>query len=102
METVSTGGSLSNSQEFTQPIVSDKPAGSTSMLKGVSRHRLTGKWEACLWAQRRQVYLGGFETEVTAGRAYDMAALLFKGPEAQTNFPKENYPEVGRGAAYQY
>lgn len=32
--------------------------------------------------------------ELTAGMAYDIATLLFNGPEARTNFPAENYPEV--------
>lgn len=75
----------------------DKAAGATSRFKGVSRHRLTGKWEACLWACRRQLYLGGFEGEVVAARAYDLAAIIFKGPGAKLNFPVEQYDEAELG-----
>ncbi|CAI7904317.1 unnamed protein product [Closterium sp. NIES-54] len=37
------------------------------------------------------VYLGGYDDDETAARAYDLAALKYWGPTAATNFPVENY-----------
>ncbi|KAL5209022.1 hypothetical protein ABZP36_004645 [Zizania latifolia] len=39
----------------------------------------------------RLVYLGGYEKEDKAARAYDLAALKYWGSNATTNFPKESY-----------
>lgn len=56
-------------------------------------HRLTQRWEASLWLEGRQLYLGGFQTELDAARAYDIAALSCKGPHVQTNYPEESYAQ---------
>mmetsp|Transcript_15143 Transcript_15143/g.26804 ORF Transcript_15143/g.26804 Transcript_15143/m.26804 type:complete len:591 (-) Transcript_15143:312-2084(-) len=66
---------------------------STSQYRGVSRHKLTQRYEASLWLRRRQVYLGGYNSEEDAARAYDVAALLFKGRTSPTNFPVECYED---------
>ncbi|XP_074295242.1 AP2-like ethylene-responsive transcription factor ANT [Silene latifolia] len=73
----------------------------TSQYRGVTRHRWTGRYEAHLWdnsckkegqtRKGRQVYLGGYDTEEKAARAYDMAALKYWGPSTHINFPLENY-----------
>ncbi|KAF7049876.1 hypothetical protein CFC21_058330 [Triticum aestivum] len=76
----------------------------TSQYRGVtSRHRWTGRYEAHLWdnsckkdgqtRKGRQVYLGGYDNEDKAARAYDLAALKYWGPSTNTNFPLENYRE---------
>ncbi|KAG8063617.1 hypothetical protein GUJ93_ZPchr0003g16855 [Zizania palustris] len=78
----------------------------TSCFRGVTRHRWTGRYEAHLWdntcrregqkRKGRQVYLGGYEKEDKAARAYDLAALKYWGSNATTNFPKESYAkEIG-------
>ena len=49
--------------------------------------RLTNRWEASLWLKGRQLYLGGFNSEEDAARAYDIVALSCKGLHVATNFP---------------
>ena len=39
------------------------------------------------------MYLGGFQDEDDAARAYDLAALACKGPTVPTNFPAEGYSD---------
>ncbi|XP_039053506.1 AP2-like ethylene-responsive transcription factor AIL6 [Hibiscus syriacus] len=73
----------------------------TSIYRGVTRHRWTGRYEAHLWdnscrregqaRKGRQVYLGGYDKEEKAARAYDLAALKYWGPSATSNFPISNY-----------
>ncbi|KAJ8537825.1 hypothetical protein K7X08_014365 [Anisodus acutangulus] len=73
----------------------------TSQYRGVTRHRWTGRYEAHLWdnsckkegqtRKGRQVYLGGYDMEDKAARAYDLAALKYWGPSTHVNFPLENY-----------
>jgi AP2-like factor (ANT lineage) len=73
----------------------------TSQYRGVTRHRWTGRYEAHLWdnsfkkeghsRKGRQVYLGGYDMEEKAARAYDLAALKYWGPSTHTNFSAENY-----------
>uniref|UniRef100_A0A0D3GA79 AP2/ERF domain-containing protein n=1 Tax=Oryza barthii TaxID=65489 RepID=A0A0D3GA79_9ORYZ len=65
------------------------------------RHRWTGRFEAHLWdknswnpTQRKkgkQVYLGAYDEEEAAARAYDLAALKYWGPTTYTNFPVMDY-----------
>lgn len=55
--------------------------------------RLTQRWEASLWLEGRQLYLGGFQTELDAARAYDIAALSCKGPHVVTNYAEEVYAQ---------
>ncbi|KAI5010396.1 AP2-like ethylene-responsive transcription factor AIL5 [Hordeum vulgare subsp. vulgare] len=73
----------------------------TSIYRGVTRHRWTGRYEAHLWdnscrregqsRKGRQVYLGGYDKEEKAARAYDLAALKYWGSSTTTNFPVADY-----------
>ncbi|KAF5471227.1 hypothetical protein F2P56_011680 [Juglans regia] len=73
----------------------------TSIYRGVTRHRWTGRYEAHLWdnscrregqsRKGRQVYLGGYDKEEKAARAYDLAALKYWGTSTTTNFQISNY-----------
>ncbi|KAI5069364.1 hypothetical protein GOP47_0015665 [Adiantum capillus-veneris] len=73
----------------------------TSIYRGVTKHRWTGRFEAHLWdnsckregqtRKGRQVYLGGYDSEEKAARAYDLAALKYWGPSTTINFPLEDY-----------
>lgn len=73
------------------------PLSTSSSYRGVSCHRSTRRWEASIWLGRRQAYLGGFEVEEDAARAYDLASLACRGKRARqpgaTNFSPEEYAE---------
>ncbi|KAG8082594.1 hypothetical protein GUJ93_ZPchr0014g47190 [Zizania palustris] len=70
----------------------------TSIYRGVTRHRWTGRYEAHLWdnscrreGQSRKGRQGGYDKEEKAARAYDLAALKYWGTTTTTNFPMSNY-----------
>ena len=85
-----------------------KSTNRSSKWKGVTRHKITSRWEAHLWdatyervrkkssggrTRGRQVYLGGWISELDAARAYDLAALRFFGTRQVLNFDVSNYTE---------
>ncbi|XP_034700371.1 AP2-like ethylene-responsive transcription factor At1g16060 [Vitis riparia] len=79
----------------------DSPPQRSSIYRGVTRHRWTGRYEAHLWDKNcwnesqnkkgRQVYLGAYHDEEAAAHAYDLAALKYWGPETILNFPLPTY-----------
>ncbi|KAI4330610.1 hypothetical protein MLD38_028885 [Melastoma candidum] len=67
------------------------PRSRSSQYRGVTFYRRTGRWESHIWDCGKQVYLGGFDTAHAAARAYDRAAIKFRGAEADINFRIEDY-----------
>lgn len=65
----------------------------SSMFKGVTWNSCRRRWVAEVWAGRKH-YLGGFDSEVEAARAYDAEARRRHGEYACLNFP-----EVGERSA---
>ncbi|CAK9189518.1 unnamed protein product, partial [Sphagnum troendelagicum] len=70
----------------------------TSVYRGVTRHRWTGRYEAHLWdnscrkdGQTRKGRQGGYDKEDKAARAYDLAALKYWGSSTTINFPLSTY-----------
>ncbi|KAB2079510.1 hypothetical protein ES319_A05G009200v1 [Gossypium barbadense] len=79
----------------------DSPPQRSSIYRGVTRHRWTGRFEAHLWDKNcwnesqnkkgRQVYLGAYDDEESAAHAYDLAALKYWGQDTILNFPVSTY-----------
>lgn len=77
------------------------PGRRSSVYRGVTRHRWTGRYEAHLWDKNcwnegqnkkgRQVYLGAYDEEEAAAHTYDLAALKYWGAETILNFPLSTY-----------
>ncbi|KAK4477629.1 hypothetical protein RD792_016867 [Penstemon davidsonii] len=88
-------------QAPSQPISAPTTVKRSSQFRGVSKHRWTGRYEAHLWDKSswnitqkkkgKQVYIGAYDDEEAAARAYDLAALKYWGTTTFTNFPVSDY-----------
>lgn len=64
----------------------------SSVYRGVTWHKAAGKWQAAIKANQAFHYLGVYESEEDAARAYDRAAMIYFGEFANTNFTTEPQP----------
>jgi RAV-like factor len=73
----------------------------SSRFKGVVPQP-NGRWGAQIYERHERVWLGTFPDKESAARAYDVAALRYRGREAATNFPSEgaSAPELAFLAAH--
>ncbi|MCL7024132.1 hypothetical protein MKW94_005164 [Papaver nudicaule] len=81
--------------QLPQPVKKSRrgPRSRSSQYRGVTFYRRTGRWESHIWDCGKQVYLGGFDTAHAAARAYDRAAIKFRGAEADINFNLSDYDD---------
>ncbi|KAJ0639277.1 putative transcription factor AP2-EREBP family [Helianthus annuus] len=78
----------------------DSPPQRSSVYRGVTRHRWTGRYEAHLWdkncwneSQNKKGRQGAYDDEKVAAHAYDLAALKYWGQDTILNFPLGTYKE---------
>ncbi|VFQ69001.1 unnamed protein product [Cuscuta campestris] len=74
------------------------PAMRSSIYRGVTRHRWSGRFEAHLWDRtiwnstlNKKGRQSAYDSEEDAARTYDLAALKYWGPGTTLNFPIETY-----------
>ncbi|XP_038692090.1 ethylene-responsive transcription factor RAP2-7-like isoform X2 [Tripterygium wilfordii] len=82
-------------QQASQPRKKSRrgPRSRSSQYRGVTFYRRTGRWESHIWDCGKQVYLGGFDAAHAAARAYDRAAIKFRGVDADINFSLTDYDD---------
>ncbi len=61
-------------------------AGKTSKYKGVYWQRGRNKWRSYIRANNKRIFVGHFDSEVEAAKAYDEAARKYHGQFASPNF----------------
>jgi hypothetical protein len=66
-----------------------KKANTSSRFSGVYWDKAKRKWVARTKYQGKSIWLGVFDSEIDAARAYDAAAKKYYGEFARLNFPEE-------------
>lgn len=73
-----------------------KPAGGSSKFKGVYWHKVSKKWGAQVQHYGKFYYMGLFEDEIDAARAYDTKAREIFGSFARLNLVNHNGVRYGQ------
>ncbi|KAK6127922.1 hypothetical protein DH2020_038351 [Rehmannia glutinosa] len=90
--------SIRKTKRTRKSIPRESPQQRSSIYRGVTRHRWTGRYEAHLWdknswneSQNKKGRQGAYDDEETAARAYDLAALKYWGQDTILNFTLSTY-----------
>ncbi|KAL5206446.1 hypothetical protein ABZP36_034655 [Zizania latifolia] len=107
---ISSGGGAAGAvkpKRMRKSVPRESPSQRSSLYRGVTRHRWTGRFEAHLWDKSswnesqnkkgKQAWFarvaGSYVQEEAAARAYDLAALKYWGPHTTLNFPLSVYED---------
>ncbi|KAJ0984914.1 hypothetical protein J5N97_003270 [Dioscorea zingiberensis] len=104
MNTINSSASPNNGslkvKRTRKSVPRDSPSQRSSVFRGVTRHRWTGRYEAHLWdkncwneSQNKKGRQGAYDDEEAAAHAYDLAALKYWGHDTILNFPLSTYQE---------
>eukprot|EP00775_Hariotina_reticulata_P009690 gene9690-9848_t len=63
----------------------------SSKFKGVCWSKTNKRWQAAIFVHSRNLYLGCYNEELDAAKAYDWVALTTRGADAKINFPLSDY-----------
>ncbi|CAK9168896.1 unnamed protein product [Ilex paraguariensis] len=93
-----TNTSVKKVKRTRKTVPRDSPPQRSSIYRGVTRHRWTGRYEAHLWdkncwneSQNKKGRQGAYNDEDVAAHAYDLAALKYWGQDTILNFPLSTY-----------
>jgi hypothetical protein len=63
----------------------------TSQYIGIFLEKSSGRWVVKTTHNNKSIWIGRFDSEIDAARAYDRAAIKYHGEFARLNFPREDY-----------
>jgi hypothetical protein len=85
IKTMNTWDNLRNADKVMNAANTMKRSHNTSGFKGAFFNRRNGKWLSQIRVNKKQIYLGNYETPELAHQAYCLAAMEFFGEYARTS-----------------